>query len=166
MTLQYRDANTADLPEIVRIYNSTVPGRMVTADTEPVTTESRMAWFRAHEPLHRPLWMAEYEGKTVGWISYQSFYGRPAYQETAEISIYLDENQRGRGYGRQMLQHAMDACGSLGIKTLLGYIFAHNIPSMTLFTRLGFEPWGHLPRIARLDGIERDVIIAGKRINP
>lgn len=156
----------ADLPEIVRIYNSTIASRMVTADTEPVTTESRVAWFNAHGGQHRPLWMVEHGRETVGWMSYQSFYGRPAYRETAEISIYIEEKERGKGYGRMMLQYAMDACADLGIKTLLGYIFAHNHPSMKLFTGLGFEPWGHLPRIARLDGIERDVIIAGKRINP
>ena len=41
-----RYASEADLPAIVAIYNSTVPSRMVTADTEPVTVESRLAWFR------------------------------------------------------------------------------------------------------------------------
>ena len=41
MTL--RDATEADLPAIVEIYNATIPGRMVTADLEPVTVESRRA---------------------------------------------------------------------------------------------------------------------------
>ena len=34
--LRLRDATLADLPAIVDIYNSTVPMRTVTADTEPV----------------------------------------------------------------------------------------------------------------------------------
>lgn len=46
-----------DLPDIVDIYNSTIAGRMVTADLEPVTVESRIPWFEAHQENHRPLWV-------------------------------------------------------------------------------------------------------------
>lgn len=164
--ITYRDAIIDDLTEIVRIYNSTVPGRMVTADTEPVSVKSKMNWFNAHEPVRRPLWVVYADAKLIGWVSFQSFYGRPAYRATAEISIYLDEEARGRGFGEKILQHAMDNCEKLGIKTLLGYIFAHNEPSLRLFRKKGFEDWGVFPRIAVLDNIERDLIIVGKRINP
>ena len=165
MNLTFRNAAMDDLPRIVDIYNSTIAGRMVTADTEPVTAESRMKWFNAHEPVHRPLWMVTADGKTIGWVSFQSFYGRPAYEATAEISIYLEEKSTGRGFGKIILQHAMDCCEKLKIKTLLGFIFAHNEPSLKLFAKKGFEKWAFLPRVANLDGIERDVIIVGKRIN-
>jgi L-amino acid N-acyltransferase YncA len=165
MNLKFRNAFRADLDLIVAIYNSTVPGRMVTADTEPVSTESRVAWFEAHEPLHRPLWIVYVEEQIIGWVSFQSFYGRPAYQGTAEISIYLDEKQRGKGYGKQILDHAMASCAELKIKTLVAYIFGHNVFSISLFKKAGFEQWGYFPGIAELDGKERDLVILGKRIN-
>ena len=165
MALVYRDATIEDLPRIVEIYNSIVAGRMVTADTEPVAVESRVNWFNAHHPSSRPLWMVNDGEENIGWVSYQWFYGRPAYNGTAELSIYLDEKARGQGYGEQILRHAMNSCGSLNIKTLLGYIFAHNERSLTLFKKMGFEQWGHFPRIAELDKVERDLIIVGKRIN-
>jgi L-amino acid N-acyltransferase YncA len=165
MTLEYRDATIQDLPRIVEIYNSIIGGRMVTADTEPVGVESRVSWFNAHDPVHRPLWMVMDGNENIGWVSYQWFYGRPAYNGTAELSIYLDEKARGRGYGEKILKHAIDSCERLQIKTLLGYIFAHNVPSLNLFRKMGFEEWGHFPGVATLDGIERDLIIVGKRIN-
>jgi L-amino acid N-acyltransferase YncA len=161
-----RDAKLSDLPEIVRIYNSTVPGRMVTADTEPVTVQSREAWFHEHSTDFRPLWVLEKDGAIYGWLSYQSFYGRPAYNGTTEVSIYVDEAYRGQGFGRYLLQQAIDACPQLNIKTLLGFIFGHNTPSLKLFQSFGFVNWAHLPQIAELDGIERDLIIVGKRIQP
>jgi L-amino acid N-acyltransferase YncA len=163
--LQFRNATIDDLPRIVEIYNSIIAGRMVTADTDPVTVESRVSWFNAHDPYSRPLWMVIADGQDIGWVSYQWFYGRPAYNGTAELSIYLDEKARGKGYGEKILQHAIDSCSGLKIKTLLGYIFAHNLPSLKLFRKLGFTDWGHFPRIAVLDGVERDLIIVGKRIN-
>ena len=138
---------------------------MVTADTEPVTVHSRIGWFEAHDPSHRPLWMVMDNDINIGWVSFQWFYGRPAYNGTAEISIYIDEQFRGKGYGATMLNDAMGSCARLKIKTLLGYIFAHNMPSLKLFRKAGFEEWGHFPKIAELDGIERDLIIVGKRIN-
>ncbi|MDM1294615.1 N-acetyltransferase family protein [Sphingobacterium sp. N143] len=164
--LKFRDARQEDLARIVDIYNSTIASRMVTADTSPVTVASRLQWFAEHNPTKRPLWMVEDDNHTVlGWVSFQSFYGRPAYDATVEISIYLDEQQRGKGLGRQILQHCIEAAPSLGVHTLLGFIFAHNIPSITLFEKMGFQEWANLPNIATLDAEERSLKILGKRIN-
>lgn len=163
--LTYRDANNSDLKKIVEIYNSTIPLRMVTADTESVSVESRQKWFDEHNPTKRPLWVIEDNfNQIVGWVSFQSFYGRPAYDATVEISIYLDEIQRGKGFGKQILQYCLDKAPGLGIKTLLGFIFSHNEPSLKLFRQFGFEDWATLPNIALLDGQERGLKILGKRI--
>ena len=162
--MQFRNAFKEDMPRIVEIYNSTIPGRMVTADTEAVTVQSRMKWFEEHTPGKRPLWVVEVEDTIIGWVSFQSFYGRPAYDATAEISIYLDETARGKGFGAKILQHAIENSAAFGIKTLLGFIFSHNQPSLKLFRKFGFEDWALLPDIAVLDGIERSLSIVGKRL--
>lgn len=160
-----RDAEFSDLPAIIDIYNSTIPGRMVTADTEPVTVEDREQWFYDHSPHLRPLWIVLDQGIICGWVSFQSFYGRPAYKATAEVSIYIHHAYRGRKLGKFLLQQAIDACPRLEINTLLGFVFAHNEPSVKLFSQVGFETWGHLPNVAELDGTQRDLLILGKRVN-
>ncbi|MEI6002694.1 N-acetyltransferase [Paraburkholderia bengalensis] len=165
MTFQYRDATLDDLPAIVAIYNSTVPSRQVTADLEPVSIESRHAWFAAHGPEKRPLWVVEDQGKIIGWLSFSDFYGRPAYQHTAEVSIYLDEAARGKGLGRKLLAASLEAAPKLDIDTVLGFVFGHNEPSVRLFQSFGFTAWGTLPRVAVLDGVERDLVILGKRLD-
>jgi phosphinothricin acetyltransferase len=163
--LKYRDANNSDLARIVEIYNSTIASRMVTADTEPVSVESRKKWFEAHNPSKRPLWVIENEHhQIIGWVSFQSFYGRPAYDATVEISIYLDSEQRGKGLGKQILKYCLDKAPNFGVKTLLGFIFSHNEPSLKLFKHFGFEDWAFLPNIAVLDEQEKSLIIVGKRI--
>ena len=164
--MKFRDAHIDDLPRIVEIYNSTVAGRMVTADTEIISVTSRLNWFNDHSSNKRPLWVIE-DGvnNIIGWVSFQSFYGRPAYDATAEISIYLDESVRGKGIGKKVLEHAIQSCDALKIKTILGYIFSHNEPSIKLFKNFGFQEWGKFPNIAVLDGIERSVTIMGKRLS-
>jgi L-amino acid N-acyltransferase YncA len=168
MSLSYRDATLDDLPAIVAIYNSTIASRQVTADLEPVTVDSRLAWFREHGPDARPLWVVEApsSGRVIAWLSFSDFYGRPAYARTAELSIYLDESARGNGLGTALLALALDAAPRLRIDTVLGFIFGHNEPSLALFRRFGFDDWGRLPRVAVLDGVERDLVIVGRRLAP
>src|SRR6266480_1769814 len=159
-----RDAVEADLPAIVEIYNATVPTRMVTAELEPTTVEARLQWFRDHSPEQYPFWVAESEDRVIGWIDFKKFLPRSAYRGTAEVSVYVDEEFRRRGVARRLLEEAIARASSLGINAMIGLIFAHNEPSLRLFDRLGFERWRLLPRIARLDGIERDLAIVGRRI--
>jgi L-amino acid N-acyltransferase YncA len=160
-----RPATEADLPDIARIYNSIIPGRMVTADLEPVTVESRRPWLAAHNPQTRPVWVLEEETtkSVVGWMSFDTFNVRAAYDGTAMIAIYLAESHRGRGLGRALLAHALAVAPQHGVHTLLGYIFGHNAPSLRLFAALGFTSWAQLPRVAVLDGVERDLVIVGRR---
>ena len=161
----FRNALSEDLSRIVEIYNSTIPSRMVTADTEPVTVESKQKWFDAHTPEKFPLWAIENEeNNVVGWISFQPLKERCAYYATAEIGIYIDETYRGKGLGKKALKYCIDQSPKFGITTLIGYIFAHNIPSIQLFKYFGFEEWGNLPDVAVLDGQKRSVKILGKRI--
>jgi L-amino acid N-acyltransferase YncA len=164
-TLTVRDAREADLVRIVEIYNQAIPGRQATADTEPIGVESRVAWFHQHSPARRPLWVAARDAVVVGWLSFQDFYGRPAYDATVELSVYVDVAARRGGVGRALLTRAIAGAPGLGLATLVGFVFAHNAPSVGLFERLGFARWGHLPRVARLDGIERDLLILGRRVH-
>jgi phosphinothricin acetyltransferase len=160
-----RHAVTSDLPAIVAIYNAAVPSRIATADLEPVSVESRLAWFEGRSPTKRPLWVIEQDGVIAGWLSFQSFYGRPAYVATAELSIYIAPGFHRCGLGKQLLAKAIQESPNLGLKNLLGFIFAHNQPSLKLFATFGFQQWGHLPQVADLDGVERDLVIMGLRIS-
>ena len=161
----FRTATIKDLPAIVDIYNSTIAGRMVTADTELVTVCEKEHWFHQHNETTRPLWIIDDEpNHCLGWASFQSFYGRPAYEGTAELSIYLDENFRGQGYGKRILQYCIEKAPELKLHTLLGYIFAHNAPSIKLFEDAGFKEWAHLEEIAMMDEKYYSVKILGRKV--
>ncbi|MEP7183985.1 MAG: N-acetyltransferase family protein [Betaproteobacteria bacterium] len=160
-----RPAQPPDLPEIVAIYNASIPGRMATADTEPVTVAARESWFREFDPATRPLWVSVGDaGRVEGWLSLKSFYGRPAYRQTVEVAVYTDPAVQRRGVAAALLGHALGAAAGLGIVTVLAFVFAHNVPSLRLFEQAGFARWGHLPGVAELDGVLRDLDILGRRL--
>lgn len=163
MTWTHRQATREDLPSIVKIYNATIPSRMVTADLEPVSVESRVGWFEQHKPDFRPLWVATHDARIAGWLSFSTFYGRSAYDKTAELSVYIGESFRNRGLGSYFLAQAIAHAPSIGVDRLIGFVFGHNRPSLQLFAKFGFARWGELPGVTLLDGVERDVIILGRR---
>jgi phosphinothricin acetyltransferase len=160
-----RDATLEDLASIVEIYNSTIPSRIVSADTEPISVEQRLPWFYEHDPARRPIRVAEEDGEIIGWLSLSDFYdARPAYNGTAEIGIYVREGHRGKGIGGRLLREAIGRAPDLGIKTLTAGTFAVNEASLELFERFGFEKWAHFPRVAELDGAEIDLVVLGRRL--
>src|SRR5436309_713510 len=154
-----RDAGDADLPAIIDIYNAAIATRLATAQLEPVTLEERRNWLKEHSPDRHPFWVLEIDGRIAGWLTLKPFLPRCAYRGTAEVSVYVDENFRRRGVARRLLGEAMARARSLQINAMVGLIFTHNEPSLKLFEQLGFEKWGLLPRVARLDDVERDLTI-------
>jgi phosphinothricin acetyltransferase len=164
--MKIRDAVAEDLPTIVEIYNSTIPSRVVSADTEPVSVEQRLSWFDEHEPSRRPIWVMEEGGEVIGWLSLSDFYdARPAYHATAEIGVYIREDYRGKGVGRSLVEEAISRAPELGLNTLTAGAFAHNEASVRLFERMSFRKWARFPNVAELDGVERDLIVLGLRLD-
>ena len=159
-----RLAGPADLPAIVSIYNASIPGRMATADVEPVAVADREEWFRGFDPARRPLWVYEHDGAIAGWLGLRSYYGRPAYHRTVESAVYVDPSHRRRGIAHELLANAVAEAPSRGISNILAFVFVHNQPSVTLFEAHGFQRWGLLPKVCEIDGTERDVLILGRRV--
>jgi L-amino acid N-acyltransferase YncA len=165
MNVTVRDATEADLPAIVAIYNQSIPGGWSTADTRPVSVADRLEWFRKFDPARRPLWVAEVDSHVVGWIGLSSFYaGRPAYDATAEVSVYIATAYHRRGIGLHLKQRMIAHCPRLGVTTLLSMHFDHNAATRHVNESLGFEQFGHLPEIAVVQGQSRGLVISGLRI--
>jgi phosphinothricin acetyltransferase len=153
------------LPAIVDIYNQSIPGGWSTADTKPIAVADRVEWFRKFDPERRPIWVAEMDGHVVAAAYLTSFYGgRPAYDATAEVSIYIATSHHRRGIGRRLKQWVIEQCARLGVTTLLSMHFDHNQATRRINESLGFEQCGHLREIAVVQGEKRGLVIWLRRI--
>jgi L-amino acid N-acyltransferase YncA len=169
MRFLHRDAVAADLTRIVEIYNHAVATRECSCDLEPTTVAARRESFDKHSPGHRPIWVAEdADAPQQGVVGYLGFFHfmneRPGYFITADLAIYLHPDYQNKRLGTYLLSQAIDHAPSLGIEVLAATIFASNRPSIRLFEQHGFERWGYMPRVARLEGIEHDLVLVGRRL--
>lgn len=137
---------------------------MATGDLDPVSVESLHEWFAEHDADHYPLWVEERDGAVAAWLSFGSFYPRPAWHATAEVSVYVAPGHQRQGIATALLRQAIAQAPGLGLRVLLGVIFRHNTPSIDLFNNFGFEEWGHLPEVTELDSVRRDVLILGRNV--
>lgn len=164
MIQSFRNASIEDLPQIVRIYNKAIEDGISTADSEKVTADQKIDWFKAHDKEMHPILVKEYHGKVIAWVSLQPFYPHLAYQNSARINIYIDRNFRGKKLGQQFLQEILDMAEDYNIENFLALIFADNITSLKLFKKLGFKEWGHFPDIAKIHGEDKDLLVLGLRV--
>ena len=167
MEMRIRNATDADLPAIVDIYNQSIPAGWSTADTTPITVADRVEWFRKFDPARRPIWVAEADSRVVATTYLSSFYGgRPAYDATAEVSIYVATAYHRHGIGRRLKEFVIGECPRLGVTTLLSMHFDHNEATRRINKSLGFQQVGHLTEIAVVQGKKRGLVIWALRIPP
>lgn len=153
--MSIRKSIPSDFEAILAIYNQAIPTHQVTADLEFATPASRQQWFDFHLNSEKyPLWsvveQTQAGEKVVGWFSFSPFYERPAFVHTAEISIYLDQHAKGKGYGSQIIDYMQATMLDCGIHTLMAYVFELNQVSLNLMKKHRFECWGRFPHIANM----------------
>lgn len=149
--MKIRKSLEKDFDQILAIYNQAVPTHQITADLSFATRESRRAWFDFHLNSEKyPIWTVEDEQGVAGWFSFSLFYERAAFVHTSEISIYLDQHAKGKGYGSKIIEFMQQEMLNYGINTLMAYVFELNQVSVNLMKKHGFECWGRFPNIANM----------------
>lgn len=165
--VKVRIAEITDLKRIVEIYNQAVKAGQRTADTEPVTVDSRKEWFNNHLSNQYPIFVAEVDGEILGWINISAYRpGRKALRFTAEVSYYIDFKHHFQGIGSLMMNKIIEICPSLKIKTLFAILLDSNLGSINLLKKFNFAKWGHMPSVADFNGIEVGHLYYGLKITP
>ena len=144
--------------EVARIYREGIATGEATFETEVPSWD---AWDADHLADHR---LVALEGAAVlGWAALSASSGRCVYRGVAEVSIYIGEDARGRGVGRQLLDALIARAEAGGIWTIESGIFPENVASLALHRRAGFRVVGVRERIGEMDGRWRDVLLLERR---
>ncbi len=156
--MNIRAMTATDYPEVGRIYKQGIQTQNATFRTEVPPFD----YWDAHHHMHSRL-VAEEDGKVLGWVAISPFSSIPAYQGVAEVSLYIDEDARGKGIGTALMHAVIEASEAAGIWTLHSQIFPENTASLKLHQRFGFREVGRRERIGQLAGVWRDTILLERR---
>lgn len=158
MTVPVRPLHEADWYDVRRIYGEGIATGNATFETE---VPSRHALDAKWLPGHR--WVAEVDSQVAGWAALSPTSARPCYAGVVETSIYVADGFRGRGVGRALVRHQIEAADAAGLWTITTAIFPENTASIALHHSFGFRTVGVRERVARLHGRWRDTVLIERR---
>lgn len=149
-----------NFPEIVEIYLQGISTQIATFQNEAPSWEE---WDKSH--LNSCRLVAFLEGKICGWAALSPVSSRCVYSGVAEVSIYIDQEHRGKGIGKALLQELIHQSEKEGIWTLQSSIFSENLPSIKLHESCGFRMVGYREKIGLKNGIWKDNVLMERRSN-
>ena len=128
---------------ILAIFNDAIANSTALYDYKPRTIEMMTGWFDAKAKGKFPVIGIENDsGELMGFASYGTFRGWPAYKYSVEHSVYVDARFRGQGIGKLLLKEIIAAAQSQNYHCLVGGIDATNSVSIRLHESLGFVHCG------------------------
>ncbi|HVV65528.1 MAG TPA: GNAT family N-acetyltransferase [Rhizomicrobium sp.] len=153
-----RRAEAADLPALLEIYNYYILHTPVTFEIAPRTLDQRREWFHQFGERGRyRCFVADGNGKVIGWVSSARFKERAAYDTTVETSIYLAPDAVGQGLGRRLYRTLFEALAGEDIHLAFAGVTLPNDASVGLHEAMGFRMIGAQPQVGRKFGRFWDV---------
>ena len=116
-----REATINDAPRLLEIYGYYVKHTAISFEYEVPSVEEFQA--RIERTLVRyPYLVLEEEDFVIGYADAGTFKARAAYDWSCELSIYLDKDCHGKGFGRRLYEALEERLKAQGIQNLYACI--------------------------------------------
>lgn len=102
------------------------------------------------------------EGIFAGYVMLNRYKPREAYDQTAEVTVYLDSAFHGKGLGKAAMSFIETIAKSYEFRALLGVICAENKASIAMFEKLDYFQCAHFKEVGKKFGRILDVVIYEK----
>ncbi|WP_336517512.1 N-acetyltransferase family protein [Pollutibacter soli] len=142
-----RDGILEDLPQMLEIYNDIILNTTAVYDYNAHTLEMRTNWFNDRLRMNLPVIVAMDGEDLVGFGSFGQFRAWAAYKYAVEHSVYVRNDQRGRGIGKRILVQLINEAKKRNLHTMIAGIDASNDASIRLHEQLGFIEVGHFKEV-------------------
>lgn len=163
--VQITDASDGHVFEIARIYDHYVRSETCTFELQPPTPGEMLRRMGEVLELDLPYLAAVADGRVVGYAYATRYRARPGYRHTAENSVYLDPDWRGKGVGKLLLQTLLSRCKSGMYKQMIAIVGdSRNTASIALHRTVGFEYVGTLRNVGYKFGGWLDTVVMQRAI--
>lgn len=139
-----REMTKNDWDRVSAIYMQGILSGRSTFNTECPSYEE---WDAGH--IKECRYVYEKEGEVLGWISISPTSGRRVYRGCVEMSVYVDENYRGKGIGTKLIKKLISEAIDAGYWSIYSAIISINKASISVHKKCGFREIGYRERIAK-----------------
>lgn len=154
--LLLRAATTADAAEIEAIYAPIVRDTPISFETEPPTVAEIERRIAATLPRY-PYLVAESDGRFAGYAYASEHRARLAYRTSADVTVYVAADMRGRGIGRALYEALLPDLAGRGYHLATAGITLPNAASVALHEAVGFTRAGVFTEVGYKLGAFHDV---------
>jgi L-amino acid N-acyltransferase len=161
-----RDAESADLPGILAIYNDVIATSTAVYSDTPATLEDRITWRESRVALGYPVLVAADDSGVIGFASFGDFRSWPGYRFSVEHSVHVRADRRGNGVGAALMTPLIARAAALGKHVMIGGVDAQNEASLRFHERLGFERVAHFREVGFKFGRWLDLVFLQRFLSP
>lgn len=147
----------------LELYNDYIANSTATFSVEPLKQEEMdKLLFSGLERF--PSYAILSDGEFAGYVMLNRYKPREAYDQTAEVTVYLNNAYHGKGIGRTAMTFIEDVAKEYNFRALLGVICAENEASIAMFNKLDYFQCAHFKEVGKKFGRVLDVVIYEKLI--
>ena len=158
IAMEIRPMRASNSEAVLRIYQEGINTGQATFQTQAPSWEE---WDRSH--LQNLRYIAVLDGHVAGWAALSPVSSRCVYAGVAEVSVYIEENLRGKQIGFHLLQHLITNSEKEGLWTLQAGIFPENKASISLHHKCGFRTIGIREKVGKMNNVWRDTVLLERR---
>ena len=151
-----RPVTPADAAEILKIYSPYILNTPITFETEVPTLEEFTERIERIKSSY-PYLVCEIDGKVIGYAYAAKHRERAAYQYSVEVSVYIDSDHHGKGFGKALYESLFEALKSYDYYTACACITLPNEKSVRLHKAFGFREIGTFHNVGYKAGKWLDV---------
>ncbi|HFI0255461.1 TPA: N-acetyltransferase family protein [Streptococcus suis] len=155
--IEIRSARLEDATYLVAIYAPYVENTAITFETEVPTVSDFVR--RIEKTLEKfPYLVAVEEDQVIGYAYASTYYARAAYDWTVELSVYIQQEARGKGIGTLLYNALEEELTARGFKNFLACIALPNPASIALHEKRGYEQVAHFKQVGYKFGRWHDIV--------
>ena len=163
MEIRFEEIKEQDLSEVKKIYDWYIENSTVTFHTKPIRIDQLKEFIYVNHSLYKS-YLICIDDDIAGYCFLTNYKKRPAYNRTAEITIYLKPTFCNKGIGKIALTHLEKKARENGLKNLIGIIAGDNEGSIALFEKSGFIKCAHFKNVGEKFSKVLDVVAFQKEI--
>jgi len=155
-----RAATASDVAAIAAIYRPAVLHGTASFELDPPDEPEMLRRFEAVSGAGYPYFVAELDGRVVGYAYASAYRTRPAYRFTVEDSVYIGPEAQGKGIGAMLLRALIEASTAKGYRLMVAVIGdSRNFASIALHRSAGFTFCGTIHSVGYKFGRWLDSVI-------